>query len=79
MARRAGECLGPLSSPRRVGLVGFDDLRTATRLRHRWFGASKVVSSSDTTWNPHPLNGTFAPSLVVETSMQARKDSHAAP
>jgi hypothetical protein len=60
------------------GLVGFDDLRTATRFRHRWFGALKVVSSSDNTWNPHPLNSTFAPSFVGETSRQARKDSHAA-
>jgi hypothetical protein len=59
------------------GLVGFDDLRPATRFRHRWFGAIKVVSSSDNTWNPHPLSGTFAPSLVDENSMQARKDSHA--
>jgi hypothetical protein len=58
------------------GLVGFDDLRTATRFRHRWFGALKVVPSDDT-WSPHPLNGTFAPSLADETTSQARKDSHA--
>jgi hypothetical protein len=59
------------------GLVGFDDLRTATRFRHRWFGALKVVSSSDDTWNPHSCNGTFAPSLADENTSQARKDSHA--
>jgi hypothetical protein len=35
--------------------------------------------SSDTTWNPHPLNSTFAPSFVDETSMRARKNSHPAP
>lgn len=60
------------------GLVGFDDLRTATRFRHRWFGALKVVSSSDSTWSPRPRNRTFAPRLVGGTAMQARKDSHAA-
>lgn len=60
------------------GLVGFDDLRAATRFRHRWFGALRLVSSSDSTWVPHPRSGAFAPRLVGGTAIQARKDSHAA-
>ena len=58
------------------GLVGFDDLRAATRFRQRWFGGLKVVSSSDATWNPHPFNSSFAPSLAGDTATRS-KDSHA--
>jgi len=60
------------------GLVGFDDLRTATRFRNRWFGALKLVSSSDSTWTPQPRSAAFAPRLVGGTAMQSRRDSHAA-
>ncbi|HEV2564945.1 MAG TPA: hypothetical protein VGU19_07660 [Microvirga sp.] len=59
------------------GLVGFSDLQTATRFRHRWFGTLKVVSSSDTPWNPHPLSSTFAPRVADEALTPARKDRHA--
>jgi len=59
------------------GLVGFSDLKTATRFRHRWFGALKVVSSSDTTWNPQPLSSTFAPSVLDEAAKPSRKDRYA--
>jgi hypothetical protein len=59
------------------GLVGFHDLRTATRFRNRWFGALKVVSSSDSTWEPHPLNSTFTPRLVEDRPKRSRQDGHA--
>lgn len=59
------------------GLIGFQDLRAATRFRHRWFGALKVVSSSESAWSPHPLNSTFAQSPVEEVPMRGRKDGHA--
>lgn len=55
------------------GLVGFADLRTATRFRQRWFGAVEVVSSSGGTWNPHPLNTSFAPGPMDEVPMPVRR------
>lgn len=42
------------------GLVGFKDRQTADHFKLRWSGTLKAVPSSEETWNPHPLNSSFA-------------------
>ena len=59
------------------GLVGFDDPQAAARFAGRWSGGGENGLPPDGTWNPHPLNSTFAPSIMDEASVRARKDRYA--
>jgi hypothetical protein len=42
------------------GLVGFKDRQAAEHFNLRWSGALKAVPASADSWNPHPLNSSFA-------------------
>ncbi|WP_150117428.1 hypothetical protein [Microvirga vignae] len=42
------------------GLVGLKDRQTAEHFKLRWSGTLKAVPSPEETWNPHPLNSSFA-------------------
>jgi len=59
------------------GLVGFRDLRAATRFKLRWSGMLKT-SSSNSAWNPHPLNSSFAPCPADEAAARDRGSRRAA-
>jgi hypothetical protein len=41
------------------GLVGFKDLKAATRFELRWSGKSPMMSASAREWSPHPVSSTF--------------------
>ncbi len=41
------------------GLVGFKDLKAATRFELRWSGKSPMMSASARDWSPHPVSSTF--------------------
>jgi alpha-L-arabinofuranosidase len=64
------------------GLIGFKDSKAATLFKLRWSGVLTAVtspreSSSGESWNPHPLNSSFAPHPHDEPMVQARRARHA--
>jgi hypothetical protein len=48
-------------------LVGFKDLKAATRFKLRWSGQGRMMSAPAQHWSPHPLSSTFEASCTDES------------
>lgn len=49
------------------GLVGFKDLKAATRFKLRWSGQGSMMSASAEDWSPHPQSSTFEAPCADDT------------
>lgn len=62
------------------GLVGFKDLKAATRFELRWSRESPMMSASAQDWSPHPVSSTFeAPSADEALPLAGASRPHLGP